>query len=198
MWLNAIASVAFGTVDRIVVGRFLGMAAAAEFTIYLQLSQLIHFVPSSLFTFSFPLFSRLSSAGSTARGEIAGYYRKYRRMIAGIALLFATVICAFHSQLLALFAGSSFHPQNQAAFILLICSFFLLSCNIAPYYLLLGLGASKPVSLISSGSMLGSLVFLMVLLPQGFGLEAAALARLAYAFGTLALVWVGRQTLAKL
>jgi len=198
MWLNAVASVAFGTVDRIVVGRILGMAAAAEFTIYLQLSQLIHFVPSSLFTFSFPLFSRLSAGGSAARSEIAWYYRKYRRVIVAIAVALATAIGVFRNGLLGSFAGSSFQPQNEWAFILLIGSFVVLACNIAPYYLLLGLGASRPVSLISSGSMLGSVALLAVLVPQGFGLQGAALARLAYACGTLSLVWVARRALRKL
>ena len=61
MWLTALAGVAYASADRIIIGRTLGAAAAGQYNIYVQITQLIHFVPSSLFAFSFPAFSRLAA-----------------------------------------------------------------------------------------------------------------------------------------
>jgi O-antigen/teichoic acid export membrane protein len=191
MWLNAFATAGYGTLDRIIVGRVLGTSAAAEFNVYVQIAQLIHYIPSSLFAFIFPVFSRLS-AEAAGTELIASMYRKYQRLIIGTAGIMTAVVILLHRTLFRAVAGSHANQTHETAFILLTLSFLLLSCNVAAYYLMLGIGRSKRVSVLTTTAMLAALGLTVVLTPV-YGLEGAAIARYGYGIGALLLlVWARR------
>jgi O-antigen/teichoic acid export membrane protein len=185
MWLTALAGAAYASADRIIVGRTLGAAAAGQYNIYVQITQLIHFVPSSVFAFSFPAFSRLAAQGGTRSGDIARAYRTYFAVISATALGIAIAMTLAWPFLLKIIAGNGFDGVRTGATALLTLNFLLLACAVAPYYLLLALGYARAVSVISTVSMIAALVLMIVLIPR-YGLEGAALARLAYALVTLA------------
>ncbi len=185
MWLTALASVVYTSADRIIVGRWLGPAVAGQFSIYIQLTQLIHFVPSSLFAFSLPAFSRLTARGGDSARQIAPAYRTYLGAISFTALVMALGLLATWPLLLRAFAGGALQDPQWHVALLLALNFLVLACNVAPYYLLLALGHSRAVSVISAGAMLIALLLMTVLIPR-FGMAGAALARLAYGVATLA------------
>lgn len=180
MWLTALAGVAYSSADRIIIGRSLGAAAAGQYNVYVQIAQLIHFIPSSVFAFSFPAFSRLAAQGC-ARGDIARAYRTYLGVIGATALVIAVAMMLAWPSLLRIVAGSGIDPARTGAALLLMLNFLLLACSVAPYYLLLALNYARAVSMISSASMFVSIALMIVLIPR-YGLEGAALARLAYGF----------------
>jgi O-antigen/teichoic acid export membrane protein len=187
MWLTALAGVLYTSADRIIVGRSLGAAVAGQFNIYIQLTQLVHFVPSSLFAFSLPAFSRLAAQGGEVAQQIAPAYRTYLMTISVTALALAVGLLACWPLLLRVFAGGAVQdPQWQVA-LLLTLNFLVLACNVAPYYLLLALGHSRTVSVITTCGMLVALLLMIVLIPR-LGLAGAALARLAY--GAAALIFL--------
>jgi O-antigen/teichoic acid export membrane protein len=185
--LNGTATVAYGTVDRVIVGRFLGTAAAAQFHIYIQLTQLIHYIPANVFAFAFPVFSRLSAGGAA---QVPALKRMYRRLLAAIAVcavVAGAALIVLRHPVLSLFTGRGLGPINEPALLLLIGGFAVLALNIAPYYLLLGLGESKAVSLINSLSVAAAVALAWVLVPR-LGIQGAALARFGYVLGTLTLL----------
>jgi O-antigen/teichoic acid export membrane protein len=187
MWLSALAGVAYTSADRIIVGRSLGAAAAGQYNIYVQITQLIHFVPSSLFAFSFPVFSRLAAQGSARRGEMARAYRRYLLAIGSTALGISAAMMLTWAFLLSAFSGG-FPGRDQGGLpALLGANFLLLAASVVPYYLLLALGRPRTVSMITSTSMLAALALMVVLVPR-YGLYGAALARLAYGIGALMLL----------
>jgi O-antigen/teichoic acid export membrane protein len=194
MWLTALAGVAYASADRIMIGRSLGAAAAGQYNIYVQIAQLVHFVPSSVFAFSFPAFSRLAAQGNARRGEIAQAYRTYLTAIGVTALAIAAVMMGSWPLLLRVFAGTGPASGQFGAPGLLTLNFLLLACNVAPYYLLLALGHARAVSMITIVSMLAALVLMVFLIPR-YGLLGAAIARLAYGVGTLLLLQRARQVL---
>jgi O-antigen/teichoic acid export membrane protein len=184
MWLSAIAGATYTSGDRIIVGRVLGAAAAGEYSIYVQLTQIIHFVPSNLFAFSLPAFSRLSGAG-TALTKIRRAYRSYFVGTCSSALGLALALMACWPYVLRLFGASNLPGgAPSTAVLLLAVNFLLLSVTAVPYYLLLALGKSRLVSLTTSSWMCVSLLLMVVLIPR-YGLAGAAAARLAYGFGTV-------------
>jgi O-antigen/teichoic acid export membrane protein len=187
MWMAALAGVAYTSADRIIVGRSLGAAAAGQYNIYVQITQLIHFIPSSVFAFSFPAFSRLAAQGNARRVEIAQAYRTYLLAISMAALGIAAAMMVSWPFLLRIFAGAGFAGGKFGAPGLLTLNFLLLACNVTPYYVLLALGHARAVAVISTASMLAALVLMALLIPR-YGLEGAALARLAYGVGTLMLL----------
>jgi O-antigen/teichoic acid export membrane protein len=187
MWLTALAGVLYTSADRIIVGRWLGPAVAGQFNIYVQLTQLVHFVPSSLFAFSLPAFSRLAAQGGEGAHQIAPAYRTYLGAISITALAIALGLLAGWPSLLRIFAGGAVQDPQWHVALLLILNFLVLACNVAPYYLLLALGHSRTVSVITTCGMLVALLLMFVLIPR-FGMAGAALARLAY--GAAALIFL--------
>jgi O-antigen/teichoic acid export membrane protein len=195
MWLSAVAGVAYTSGDRIIVGRVLGAAAAGRYNIYVQLTQIIHFVPSSLFAFSLPAFSRLSAREGT-RFEICRAYKTYLFIVCAIALGLTVILLTLWPFLLRSVTGN--HAPSggpDAATQLLAGNFLLLALSVIPYYLLLAHGRSRVVSMTTSSSMLVTLLLMTVLIPR-FGLQGAAAARLAYGIGSLGL-FVGAHRLMK-
>jgi len=186
MWLNATATVAYGSVDRVIVGRVLGTAAAAQFHIYAQVSQFIHYIPTSVFAFSFPVFSRLSAGGAEQRPQLVRMYHRVIGLIGSSALLIGIVITLVRHQAMTLLAARGLPAGDDPALLLLILGFAMLALNIAPYYLLLGLGRSKTVSIVQGLSVILAITLALVLVPR-LGLEGAALARFGYVLGTLLL-----------
>jgi O-antigen/teichoic acid export membrane protein len=186
MWLTALAGVVYSSADRIIIGRSLGPAVAGQFNIYIQLTQLIHFVPSSLFAFSLPAFSRLTAQGGDSARQIAPAYRTYLGAISLMALGMALGLLASWPLLLRTLGGGTLQHAQWHVALLLALNFLVLACNVAPYYLLLALGHSRTVSMISTCAMLVALLLMVELIPR-FGMAGAALARLAY--GTAILIF---------
>jgi O-antigen/teichoic acid export membrane protein len=192
MWLTALAGVAYGSADRLIVGRSLGAAAAGHYNIYLQIAQIIHFIPSSVFAFSLPAFSRLAAQGP-AREEIKRTYRTYLKTISLIAAAIAAAMMVSWPLLMQIFSGTRFTDSLTIPWLLTL-NFLLLACNVAPYYLLIALGHAKTVSLVTTVSMLAALLLMAVLIPR-YGLEGAAIARLAYGIGALMLLYSAERML---
>ena len=195
MWLNALASVAYGTLDRILIGRLLGASAAAHFSVYTQLSQLVHFAPTSLFAFVYPMFSRLRAEHGPGSEPLVRLYRNSYWACIVIAATLLTALWLLRSQLAHLIGGHTFQA-NDTVLLLLGLSYFLLTFNIVPYYFLLGVGRSRSVSLLNSASMAAAVVCMTILIPM-FGEQGAALSRFAYGLGALALVGQARKWLHK-
>jgi O-antigen/teichoic acid export membrane protein len=183
MWLNSAVGLAYGATDRIIIGHVLGSAAAGQFNVYLQIAQLIHYVPSSVFAFSFPVLSRLAADASDQR-RLMRSYRNYLTAIVCAALAIVTAIILLRQPLLKLFVGNVSYG-NQIAFTLLIITFLFHACSVAPIYLLLALGASRLVSVLNTSLMLIA-VGLTPVLVLFYGLEGAATARLLHGIGVLA------------
>jgi O-antigen/teichoic acid export membrane protein len=194
MWLGAIAGIAYTSVDRIIIGHVLGPAAAGRYNVYVQITQLIHFVPSSLFAFALPAFSRLTADSSSSRPLIARAYMTYLTVAIATALGIGTTLMLAWPYLLEFFAGNAFEAGRPGVLVLLAVNFFFLACNVIPYYLLLALGGSKPVSLLITFSMLVGLALMALFIPR-YGLEGAGIGRLAYGLGTLAFLWQAGRAL---
>lgn len=187
MWVIALASAGFGATDRVIIGQRLGPAAAGQFNVYMQIAQLIHYVPNSVFSFSLPIFSRLGAQGSQVRRELTHTYRSYVAGSVCLGLAIAVAIVLLRQPLLRLFVGQTSYSGHELAFALLVITFIFNCVSIGAVYLLLALGSSRLVSSLSTALMLGAVALMPVLIPL-YGLEGAAIARLLHGLGTLAFV----------
>jgi O-antigen/teichoic acid export membrane protein len=193
MWLNALATIPYGTLDRILIGRFFGAGAAAHFSVYTQLTQLVHLAPASLFSFVYPMFSRLRSEQGPIADSIVRLYRNSFRGCILISGSILVLLAAFGSFLAHVLGGRAFQP-SETVLLLLGLSYFLLTFNIVPFYFLLGIGRSRGVSLVNSLSMAAAVLLMTVLIPA-YGETGAALSRFAYGFGALTLLFQSRKAL---
>ncbi len=196
MWLNAIATMAFVTVDRIIVGRVAGPAAAAEYNIYMQIAQLVHFVPASIFAFTYPVFSRLGANSQSTMETIRILYGRYARVAGYMGVALVSIVLILRNDLLSVFGRAVLQQRHDLVFSLLVMGFGVLSLSVVPYYLALGIGTPRFVSLVTSVSMVGSIALTAVLTPL-FGMEGAAFARLAYGLGALTLLMHAHRLLTR-
>lgn len=200
MGLAAVSGIAYTSVDRLVVGHFLGAASAGRYAIEVQVTQLIHFVPASLFAFALPAFSRLGAVaanGTAEPGQLRRLFIAYQGALsAGAVALAAAIVAAWPLALRAL-GGAAFaagHARLDADVLLLAVNFLVLAVSVLSYYLLLALGGSRTVSLVTTGGAIVSLILMAELIPT-WGLSGAAASRLPYALASLALLGFARSRL---
>lgn len=195
MWLNAAATTAFGTVDRIVVANLLGSAVAGQYHVFVQVLQLIHFVPVSVLSFSFPILSRLYAQRQSGREELIRLFKQVF-LAAGVGgSLLAIGLLAFGQPILHALTGQQ-QAGLPAAYIALAVTFALLAWNIGPYFLLLATGNSRSVSFVTTAAIAASLLLLELLVRQ-FGLLGAAYARGVYGLATLLLIALALRRLGR-
>ncbi len=194
MWLTVISGAAFFTIDRIIVGRVIGLAAAGEFALYSQLAQLCHFIPSSAFAFVFPLFSKLAGGSEQGKRELRHQYATFHKLILGLAILLGIAMVFIGQPIIELVMGPRALLVDRTTFIVLVVGFVALAANVSPYYLLLALGKSRRVSLTNALSVAVMLTLTAILVPS-LGVFGAALARLGYVLGTLLLLLPARAAL---
>lgn len=187
MWVNSLASVAYGAADRVVIGHVLGSAAAGQYNVYLQIAQLAHYVPNSLFAFSLPVFGRLGVDPDRTRLELTRSYRRYFAAIVTTSLGITVALVLQRGPLVRIFLPDAPRAGMEASFVLLVAAFLVHAFSITPTYLLLALGRSKLVSVLNAGLMLATVGLMSFLVPV-CGLEGAAISRLAHAVGNLGLV----------
>ncbi|WP_231885876.1 lipopolysaccharide biosynthesis protein [Bordetella ansorpii] len=183
-WLNSLSAVAFGSVDRILVGSLLGPASLAIYTVGAQVGQIIHTASVAVFQKVMP-----SVSGLAARpGSEHAVARLVRRMMAAnlaLSTLGTAAALAASAHVLALMLGQVHTGDHLATFRLLIIAAGLLSLNAVAHFSLLGMGNSKAVAVLNglAGVAMAG-VLLMLAVPAGE--RAAGWARIAYAVTTLA------------
>jgi O-antigen/teichoic acid export membrane protein len=158
----------------------------AEFNVYMQLAQLVHFIPASLFAFAYPVFGALSVNVRSHTTQIKFLFSRYFVRCVGISLSMAAALLLLMRPLLRGLTAGALPLSHESAFVLLVVNFALLSVSIVPYYATLGLGSARSVSLITSISTLVSVGITVILTPR-MGLEGAVFAKLAYSLGALSL-----------
>ncbi|OZI59598.1 lipopolysaccharide biosynthesis protein [Bordetella genomosp. 11] len=182
-WFNSLSAVAFGSVDRILVGSLLGPATLAIYTVGAQVGQMIHTASVAIFQKTMPRISHLAAG---ADGERAVSKEVRRLMAVNLALsLFGTALAlAISGPALSLMLGHAYTPGHLATFRLLIVAAGLLSLNVVAHFSLLGMGNSRAVAVLN-GLAGVSMVCVLFLLVAPVGEIAAGWARIAYSVTTL-------------
>jgi O-antigen/teichoic acid export membrane protein len=182
-WLQAIAGVVFGQVDRLLLGVSLGAAAVAPYALCVQLAQPLFGLTASGLHFLFPYLSGRASTISRA---------KFRRTVlnafacnlvlvgAGTALLLG-----FGDRILRAWAGEAIARAAAPIFPLIVLGSALLGLSVTGTYALFALSAVRSVAWLSLAGGAAMLLTMVWLLPLS-GTRGLALARLSY--GSFALL----------
>lgn len=184
-WLNTMSSILFVHLDRFVVGSVLGAAALAQYGICLQLASQIHGIPAAGLSFLLPLISRkVSQGGAAAVARARGLAFGATAVLAGG---FALALVLFGGPILDLWVGHEIRTAIAEPFLLAVLCYFLLALNIGPYFVLLGQGHARFVSVVSLGgsALAAGASFLLV---PAFGLAGGIAAKTIYSVVMLVLV----------
>ena len=179
MSLQCIAASIFSTIDKIAISFYLGNTSVGIYNILVSLTQLIHFLPSSLVSFIMPKIATNPTSIS--------FYKLNLIFLLTISLaltisLFLLVLSPF------VFSYFSINEAYIYVFHILILSYFLLSLNIPSYFIALSLNLTKQVSFLTiTSSILGMIS--MIYLVKSFGQEGAALSKIIYSSFSMLLIF---------
>jgi O-antigen/teichoic acid export membrane protein len=176
-WLQAVSSVIFSQVDRLLLGVSLGAVAVASYALCAQMTQPIFGLAASGLHFLFPYLSNRSASSREASLRkpvlIALFFN-----IAFVCLT-AGALSAFGARILHAWAGAAIAQGAAPVLSMLIWSGALLGLNVTGTYALLALGRVQVVTWfnLAGGAVM---LFLMFWLTPRIGIQGIAIARLSY------------------
>jgi len=176
-WIQAVAGLLFGQIDRLITGVSLGAAAVASYALCVQMAQPIYGLAASGLHFLFPYLSvrREGNSATALRRTI---------LVAFGANLFVVTACSallfiFGGALLRFLGGDAISRIGTPNLPLIIVSTALPALSVTGSYALLALGRVRAVTLFTLAG--GALMMLVIpfLLPR-YGMYGMALARMFY------------------
>jgi O-antigen/teichoic acid export membrane protein len=176
-WLQGMGGLMFGVADRMLVGSILGATSLAHYSIATQLAQQIHALSAAGMSVIFPKVSRkLADDGSFALWRIAKLTIAGNFLVSSILMLGLLI---FGRQILTLWLGDAMAAECADVLWYLTIAYWLLAINVAPHFILLGVGRIRFVALSNIAAGVMSLIVMYVLV-QLYGLMGVGIARIIY------------------
>jgi O-antigen/teichoic acid export membrane protein len=183
-WLQAVASVIFSQMDRLVLGVSLGASVVTAYALCVQIAQPIYGIASSGLHFFFPYLSGRQASLPATQLRTAVLTAFCANLLFVIASTGAVLL--FGREVLRLWVGETIARSASDLLTPIAWSFALLGLNVTAYYSLLAFGRVRTVTFVSLAGGAAMLLLMVWLLPIT-GARGAALARLACGASTLLL-----------
>lgn len=178
VWFQSVASIVFNQADRLIIGSMLGMPALTVYSVCLQITQHIQSTVGAAFSVVFPTVSRGMEATETV--VVASKMKTWILLNIIVSVVVAAPFLLFAGPILSIWMGHEFMVQGTVVLRLLAVSFLIMSINVTPYFILMGVGEIKFVSLTGFLGGVANLIATILLVPIA-GLNAAAFGRFIYA-----------------
>lgn len=178
-WAQAFAAFLFNTADRWLIVALFGLDALAAYAICLQLAQVTHTVQASACQVLVPWASR-----NAANGRIQGPEFLKLALLGGVVCLVMPACIAIGvDPILSWWISPDFASQNYLLALALLLSFAILAANIPLYYILVGVGEVRLVTILN---LVGGVLSLSLgALTSQYGTVAFALSKAVYGSVTL-------------
>jgi O-antigen/teichoic acid export membrane protein len=174
-WIQAVAGVLFGQVDRLITGVYLGAATVASYALCAQMAQPIYGIAAAGLHFLFPYVSARSTGDSLA---------PLRRVVAltlGSNILLVAVcalpLLALGNRILSIWAGQAIAQSGRPILPYLVCGSALQALSVTGTYTLLALGKVRVATLLNLAGGAAMILATPWLLPK-YGAHGMAFARL--------------------
>ncbi len=183
-WLQGIGGVLFGAADRMLIGALLGPASLTYYSIASQLAMQTHAVSAAGISVIFPKVSRKLEGGGNF-----SLLRFTRITVAGNLILstgIAAALALAGPAFLHVWIGTEAAVPTAQILPWLVLAYWILALNSVPYFLMLGMGRIRFISLtviVSGISAIVAAYFAIV----SFGVIGAPAGRILYAVLTLVL-----------
>lgn len=193
-WFGALGGVLFGSLDRIIVGSFLGTAALGIYSAITNVATQINTLSALPVQPLLPFLSRkLSSTEKTNSIEIEASIRQALQINAVIAFGMGAALTLLAPLLMQLMMSKGYTPQDLLAFRLAAIIYAIYSVNAVGYFILFGLHEVRLFMLVQLCSGLLSLALIAIGARQ-FGLLGAIMGNAGY-FGIYMLTLMGMAKL---
>jgi O-antigen/teichoic acid export membrane protein len=176
-WLQALGSIIYGQLDRILLGIYLGTIAVAPYALCVQFAQPIIGIAASGLSFLFPYLAGRANAVSAA--ELRGTILKAFACNLVVVVFCAAGLLAFGKRLIQLWAGGSVAHSASELLMPIVLGSALAGLGTTASYAMQAMGRFRAVALISVGGR-GAMLLVMTLLLHQLGLRGLAYSRLWY------------------
>jgi O-antigen/teichoic acid export membrane protein len=183
-WLQALASVLFGQVDRLLIGVSLGAVAVAPYALCVQLAQPLFGLTAAGLHFLFPYLA--GRANTVSHTNLLLTLRKAFFMNFLLVAIGAGLLLLYGKRLLQAWAGPEIAQTAAQFFPLVILGSALLGLSVTGTYALLALGSVRFVAWFNISFGVAMLVLMVGLLPRR-GIQGLATSRLLYGLFSLLL-----------
>ena len=183
-WLQALASVLFGQVDRLLIGVSLGAVAVTSYALCVQLAQPLFGLTAAGLHFLFPyLAGRVDTVSHTNLLQILRKAFVINLLLVAVGGAFLLLV---GDRLLQAWAGPAIAQTAAPFFPLVILGSALLGLSVTGTYALFALGEVRFVAWLNISIGLAMLVLMVWLLPRK-GIQGLATSRLLYGLFSLLL-----------
>ena len=183
-WLQAIAGVLFGQIDRLLLGVSLGAVAVASYALCVQLAQPLFGLTAAGLHFLFPYLS--GRVDNVSRATLLRTLRKAFGLNLLLVVIGTALLLIFGQRILQVWAGAAIAQTAAPFFPLIIIGSALLGLSVTGTYALLALGKVRSVAWLSIFAGIAMLLMMVWLLPR-CGVQGLATARLFYGLFSLLL-----------
>jgi O-antigen/teichoic acid export membrane protein len=176
-WMQAVGSIVFGQLDRIILGVYLGALAVAPYALCVQFAHPIFGLSASGLNFLFPYLS-----GRASTHSIAGLKRTLLKAFSCNLLLVASgagLLLLVGDRLIRLWAGPAVAQGAAQILVPIVLGSALMGLGVTGTYAMQALGLFRTVAFISMASR-AAMLLLMIELLRHMGLPGLALSRLCY------------------
>ena len=176
-WLQALGSIVFGQLDRILLGVYVGTLAVAPYALCVQFAQPIVGVAASGLSFLFPYLSGRASALSAVelRSTIVKAFA-CNLVVVGIC---AAGLLAFGERLIQLWAGAAVVRSASELLTPIVLGSTLAGLGTTAIYAMQAMGRFRTVAFLSLAGRGGMLLVMAILLRES-GMRGLAYSRLWY------------------
>jgi O-antigen/teichoic acid export membrane protein len=174
-WIQAVAGVLFGQVDRLITGVYLGAATVASYALCAQMAQPVYGIAAAGLHFLFPYVSARST------GDSLGPLRRVVALTLGANVLLVAVcaapLLALGNRILTIWAGQTIAQAGRPVLPYLVCGSALQALSVTGAYTLLALGKVRVATLVNLAGGIAMILATPWLLPK-YGAHGMAVARL--------------------
>jgi O-antigen/teichoic acid export membrane protein len=185
-WLQAVAAILFGQVDRLYLGVSYGAVAVSSYALCVQMAQPAYGIAASGLHFIFPYLAERRASRAPA-----GLRRSVFTAFAGNLLIVAAVsavLILFGPGILHALAGKEIAKRSFGVLPIIVMGSALVGLNVTATYSLLALGRVRIVGWSNLGAIAAMLLLMSYLGPH-HGAYGLAFARLSYG-GIMLLLYV--------
>jgi len=185
-WLQGVGGVFFGAADRMIIGSLLGATSLTYYSIATQLAMQVHAVSAAGLSVIFPKVSRALENGGTFSLWRFTKITSIGNLILSTSL--AAILLLFGPKFLEIWIGSESAIPTSQLLPWLVIAYWILASNSVSYYLLLGMGRIRFISItvLSSGILAAVVAYLAI---SKTGLIGAPAGKAVYAILSLALLF---------
>lgn len=187
MTLQNIAGNSYASLDKLIVGVFLGASQLGVYSILIMFAQLIHFIPASMLTFVMPKVAMQNGCMSVSS------FKKLSLVSLLISFSISILLVIFKT---FIFSHFLLNIEYIPSFYLIIFSYFLLSLSAPSFYIAIAMNMSKRISFVSIASVVLGISF-MIYFIEKYGFFSVAAARLIYSIVTLSYIYFILRALKK-